>query len=218
MADELNLEAERAAFEAHATPRGLTLMRAKIGNGYYLSDTNEAWHAWLAARRTAPPADVGADGLPLLPKPLRFAQWTGGEVFAYTAEQYRQGQREAIAADRRKQAALQALYDAGQDIEASGERQSIDDDPKFQQLAEHWRGEPYGTRSFENAWAELIAYIDGRPAGTAVHEGWKLVPNNPTPTMCRAGFLVSEAEHDPAGVYRAMVAAAPSHQSPGKEG
>lgn len=34
------------------------------------------------------------------------------------------------------------------------------------------------------------------------------VPRKPTPEMCVAGFLVSEAEHDPAGVYRAMLAAA----------
>jgi hypothetical protein len=39
---------------------------------------------------------------------------------------------------------------------------------------------------------------------------WKLVPAKPTPAMSAAGFLVSEAEHDPAGVYRAMLAAAPT--------
>ena len=39
---------------------------------------------------------------------------------------------------------------------------------------------------------------------------WQLVPKEPTPAMSAAGFCVSEAEHDPAGVYRAMLAAAPS--------
>lgn len=34
------------------------------------------------------------------------------------------------------------------------------DTPEFQRLAEYWRNEPYGTRSFENGWAELIAHID----------------------------------------------------------
>lgn len=34
------------------------------------------------------------------------------------------------------------------------------------------------------------------------------LPLEPTPAMCAAGFAVSEGEHDPAGVYRAMVAAA----------
>jgi hypothetical protein len=39
--------------------------------------------------------------------------------------------------------------------------------------------------------------------------GWKLVPIDPTPAMSAAGLCVSEAEHDPAGVYRAMLAASP---------
>lgn len=39
----------RAGFEAHASSRGLTLIRARIGDGYYLADTNEAWKAWCAA-------------------------------------------------------------------------------------------------------------------------------------------------------------------------
>ena len=43
-------------------------------------------------------------------------------------------------------------------------------------------------------------------------EGWVLVPKEPTPEMCAKGFCVSEAEHDPAGVYRAMIAAAPEPQ------
>jgi Lar family restriction alleviation protein len=57
----------------------------------------------------------------------------------------------------------------------------------------------------------VIAYIDGRTAGT-VPDGYVLVPEVPTPSMCRAGFLVSEAEHDPAGVYRAMIAATPERE------
>lgn len=44
------------------------------------------------------------------------------------------------------------------------------------------------------------------PAGQA---GYVLVPVEPTPEMSAAGFAVSEAEHDPAGVYRAMLAASP---------
>ena len=39
-----------------------------------------------------------------------------------------------------------------------------------------------------------------------------IAPVEPTPTMCAAGFCVSEAEHDPAGVYRAMLAAAPGNE------
>lgn len=44
---------------------------------------------------------------------------------------------------------------------------------------------------------------------SAVSDGWKIVPVEPTTAMSAAGFCVSEAEHDPAGVYRAMLAAAP---------
>lgn len=51
-----------------------------------------------------------------------------------------------------------------------------------------------------------------RPASAqqvVVPHGWRPAPVDPTPTMCAAGFVVSEAEHDPAGVYRAMLAATP---------
>jgi len=56
------------------------------------------------------------------------------------------------------------------------------------------------------------AYEAGKRAAApqpAVDTQWKLVPVEPTPAMSAAGFLVSEPEHDPAGVYRAMLAAAP---------
>lgn len=42
---------------------------------------------------------------------------------------------------------------------------------------------------------------------------WVMVPREPTPEMCAAGFCVSEAEHDPAGVYRAMLSAVPQQQA-----
>lgn len=52
------------------------------------------------------------------------------------------------------------------------------DTPEFQRLAEYWRGEPYGTRSFENAWAELVAHIDQHTAAAVAYwqelaEGYK---------------------------------------------
>lgn len=55
--------------------------------------------------------------------------------------------------------------------------------------------------------ADIQSLLATKPAG--VPEGWKLVPVEPTPKMSAAGFCVSEAEHDPSGVYRAMLAAAP---------
>ena len=44
---------------------------------------------------------------------------------------------------------------------------------------------------------------------------YKLAPVEPTPAMCVTGFLVSEAEHDPAGVYKAMLDAAPEVEKVG---
>jgi len=38
---------------------------------------------------------------------------------------------------------------------------------------------------------------------------WKLVPVEATSEMAAKGFVVPEAEHDPSGVYRAMLASAP---------
>lgn len=49
-----------------------------------------------------------------------------------------------------------------------------------------------------------------REAAQPAPNGWQTVPTNPTPAMSAAGLCVSEAGHDPAGVYRAMVAAAPA--------
>lgn len=53
-----------------------------------------------------------------------------------------------------------------------------------------------------------------QPAPSAP-DGWKLVPVEPTAKMMVAGTLVSEFQEDPAGMYRAMIAAAPS---PGGDG
>jgi len=47
-------------------------------------------------------------------------------------------------------------------------------------------------------------------------QGWKLVPVEPTPKMSAAGLCVSEAEHDPAGVYRARLAPAPAAPTNGE--
>jgi hypothetical protein len=57
-----------------------------------------------------------------------------------------------------------------------------------------------------------IVYSAPQPATAPA--GWKLVPTEPTPLMSSAGFAVSEAEHDPAQVYRAMIEAAPQPTAP----
>ena len=53
----------------------------------------------------------------------------------------------------------------------------------------------------EEVVSALVAHLRTTP------EGFVLVPVEPTPKMSAAGFCVSEADHDPAGVYRAMLAA-----------
>lgn len=56
---------------------------------------------------------------------------------------------------------------------------------------------------------------DGRAAyflRTLADAGWIVARLEPTPEMCAKGFAVDEAEHDPAGVYRAMIQAGGSLQ------
>lgn len=145
MNESQNMEAERAAFEAHAKSRNLTLMRAVMGMGYYLADTNEAWNAWLAARRAAPA--VGEDGLPPLPK-AEYRLSPDGRPSLYDAEQVRQAQRDAVAADRAARAQQQA--------------QSIADDDEFQYLTGQILGEGRNGGAAEEEIARLAAYIDAR--------------------------------------------------------
>lgn len=51
------------------------------------------------------------------------------------------------------------------------------------------------------------ACVDALAPAPRVPGDMVLVPREPTPSMCAAGFIVSEAEHDPGGVYRAMIGA-----------
>ena len=80
---------------------------------------------------------------------------------------------------------------------------------------EAWR-EGNAFLGIEPTWAawQARAALAATPAAPAVPPGFVLVPVEPTPEMCAAGFCVSEAEHDPAGVYRAMLAAAPKQEKP----
>lgn len=58
-------------------------------------------------------------------------------------------------------------------------------------------------------------YTTPQPAHTeqVIPDGWRLVPIEPTPGMMVEGTLVSEFEADPAGMYRAMIAAAPKPET-----
>lgn len=62
--------------------------------------------------------------------------------------------------------------------------------------------EYFGDSDFAGAIRAVIAAL-------TPPEGYVLVPAEPTPAMSAAGLCVSEAEHDPAGVYRAMIVARP---------
>lgn len=72
-----------------------------------------------------------------------------------------------------------------------------------------WEG--YGRQDRLDVMRNVLLSINASPSAprVGVPEGWKLVPVEPTPAMSAVGFCVAEAEHDPAGVYRAMLAAAP---------
>jgi hypothetical protein len=91
---ELNIEAERAAFEAWL---GRPMMNPEQPTHYNGRDVKTAWGAWQEATRRAAPADVGEDGLPDLPE--RDGDWAGDSW--WTADSMRQYARDAIAADRR---------------------------------------------------------------------------------------------------------------------
>lgn len=66
----------------------------------------------------------------------------------------------------------------------------------------------YGYDSDSEIWFE-DAVLDMLIIALTPPEGFVLVPVEPTPAMSAAGFCVSEADHDPAGVYHAMLAARP---------
>lgn len=68
--------------------------------------------------------------------------------------------------------------------------------------------ESYGYGGAMMAAMYTVPLYASPPAAQPVPDGYVLVPREPTPEMSAAGFCVSEAEHDPSGVYRAMIAAA----------
>ncbi len=74
-----------------------------------------------------------------------------------------------------------------------------------------WTGdeEAKAVHDDESTTAARLRILAARARDTAL-PGWRLLPIEPTPEMSAKGFCVSEGEQDPAGVYRAMVAAAPA--------
>jgi hypothetical protein len=100
---------------------------------------------------------------------------------------------------------------------------SIGDDSEFLRLLGDWMAGLDYFQSDEHkevkiAWATLIAYIDGRTAGTAP-EGWARVPQKPTREMLQAARLswACNPGFDVEAIYAAMIVAAPSPLNSGKE-
>ena len=194
-----NYDAQAGDAQEYARVREEFELATKLGARFDIDSAMLNVDALLNATRAAPVGEVE------LPEPLRFAQWTGGEVFAYTAEQVRQAQRDAIAADRAARAQQQA--------------QSVDT-PEFRKLLDELvDAAALNVGAYHYARAALIAYIDGRTAGAAP-EGWKLVPIEATEEMikqaCRDHGYPGGSRFYYQKYYKSMLSAAPSPQ-PGKE-
>lgn len=100
-------DTEREAFEewARDTIRAekLPLDRWPTNDGYKDTRTYIAFYGWKSGRAAlaSRPAEVDDEGLPVMPAPFRMVmdKWVEGKyVGLFTAEQYRQGQRDAVAA------------------------------------------------------------------------------------------------------------------------
>jgi len=140
---EQNNQAERAAPEFDAEEAGIEILRflqqrkaspAMIDKLITMSCAAGGYE--VIRRRAALPAAVDAEGLPPLPKvgPICYAMAADVQeykvprvgnhlpgvydVALWSTDQFRNGQREAIAADRRKQAALTQMIELGQEIGA----------------------------------------------------------------------------------------------------
>lgn len=215
---ELNMEAERAAFEAwhrskfetkHSTGQPTRDMHNGIyAEKYGPQHQQQMWEAWQAARRIAPvSAPMGTNGeaisLPPQPEPERH----NFGVFAFTDEQMQQHARQAIAPEEAaKTRSTVALLPDGEPVfinygdqpednadlcctacggsghiedQPGRTEASIGEDPEFRKLLEYFVALAWTEDHKENrdAYLALIAYIDGRSAGTApepkpVREGW----------------------------------------------
>lgn len=127
MATEMNVEAERAAFEAWyvaAAGESRKFMLGRNTDGTYsYVETESMWEAWQG--RAAQPADVEVT-LPELPEPdgsssvpIDESKFTFTEVDAWSKPLVLQYARDAIAVDRRARghAAIQEMVDIAQDLD-----------------------------------------------------------------------------------------------------
>lgn len=226
-------------------------MRHKTGGDVGFSwDKDDALFSGEWERIAVAPiaAQLDADNLPPLPAPDGYVAMTPeGSIFVppseyrahncytvYTAEQVRQAQRDAVAAVAHKLWCAEVNFDGANEHIAELQRdlaearraqqpaQSIDT-PEFRRLVNEYHEACEMVRGHAiPQWRALIAYIDGRTAGTA-GEGYKLVPIKLTEEMHVAAVraIVKSTGNDdfPPAVWSAMLAVAPSPQSPaGGEG
>jgi Lar family restriction alleviation protein len=213
-----------------------------------LSNTeSEAESEWN--RRTAPvSAPLDTQALPPLPKPdskgwiftsSQLSQYAREAIAPY-AERIRHLERELAERMAGQEAAVQTAAGSAETRMDTGFKgaaglgqkpASIGDDPKFCERVEWWAGAAHScdkhTRTVraKAEWAALIAYIDGRTAGTAP-KGCKIVPAEPTQAMCDAARAEAmgwqnSGEHWSAmtwfRIYKRMLAAAPSPLSKQEE-
>jgi hypothetical protein len=245
---ELDNDAERIAFEKHFGPKNNFSWRNEDGT-YKIYALQSAWEIWQAARRADPAAPMGQE-LPPLPSSLdtvrvylraevefltpgdeyftddQMRDYAGQAIAPY-AERIRHLERELDQARGAYQGCARSLEIANKAEAAfleSGTRAVSIDTPEFRALVGKVA---YGNH--HEAIPALIAYIDGRPAGTAP-EGWKMVPVEPTMDMAKvgaqhAGGSADDDEpikfHEALGralsVWNDMIAAAPTPTNSGSE-
>jgi hypothetical protein len=161
--ERLDYSAAYVQCDSRIDEHSACMARGPVGvqddDGEEIPGAAAAIRAWneQAARRTAPSAPMGEE-LPAPAGMIDFMDEFGrlSHKHGYTVEQV-----QSIVAPY-----AERIRQLERELAAKQPAQSIDS-PEFQALVEAWRNEPYGTRRFLTAWDSLIAYIDGRTAGTA---------------------------------------------------
>jgi hypothetical protein len=250
MSTELNMEAERADdLAAFKKWKGYELPVLNNHGQFHQDWLHREFVAFCAGRRrTAPVSAPIVEELPALPRPAyydRVSARMSGDGIGFTEDQYRQGQRDAIApyAERIRQlerelkhAKLQEIVDIAQECDmgygkpAERKTASIGDHPKFCELLDEFAyraserramGGDFGSaEADEVAESALIAYIDGRTAGTARHVSAEVTQKELLLAMDKwgaAGFVVNDRAVNFLNYFLRERAAAPTPKNSGKE-
>lgn len=201
MTAELNIDAERAAFDAW--------MKTRSGYPFAAAFANLMWAAWQAARRA--PAPV-ADGLAPLPQLLldRISDYGMARTEGMT-DVDRVHLWETLITDVKRYAANAIAADRAQQAVVAPSDEQID------QIARVYFSEEWAQKHVKNAIhdAFVLARQDASPAqaSTAPADGWKLVPVEPTTVMiqaCDVKFVPRVALPFFVAAYKTMLEHAPS--------